>query len=419
MLTKAPRGTKDLIGNEVKTWRKVENKILEVCETFGLEEIRTPIFEHTELFQRGVGETTDIVQKEMYSFQDKGGRNITLKPEGTAGVARAYLENKLYAEAQPTKLFYITPAFRYERPQAGRMRQFHQFGIEMLGSDAPSADAEVISAAYMLLHQLGIHNIELHINSLGGPSCRQKYNMVLSRYLEENMDKLCPTCKERFEKNPLRVLDCKVEGCKTLLKNAPSVLDVLEPECRKHFQDLQELLNQMEVPFIVDPNIVRGLDYYTRTVFEFISNDIGSQGTVCGGGRYNQLVEECGGNPTPAVGFAVGLERLVMTMEAAEGKSTFLPSRDIFIASVGEEALLKAHGFVYKLRNAGFSAEADHMNRSLRAQMKYADKIGARYSIVIGDDEIQRDLGTLKNMDTGETVEIKLSEVVKALTKLL
>lgn len=412
MLTKAPRGTRDLFNNEVKIWRYVENQILDLMDKFGFGEVRTPVFEHTELFQRGVGETTDIVQKEMYSFQDKGGRDITLKPEGTAGAVRAYLENKMYAQAQPTKLFYLTPAFRYERPQAGRLRQFHQFGVEFFGSSEPTADVEVISIANSLLNKLGITNVELHINSLGGPECRQKYNEELKKFLEANKENLCSTCRERMEKNPLRVLDCKVEKCGELVKDAPRILDVLGDECREHFNKVQKLLEGLGIEYVVDPNIVRGLDYYTKTVFEFISKDIGSQGTICGGGRYDKLIEECGGSATPAVGFGIGLERLIMTMEAVNGAMEFPIERDIAIVSIGDAALMKAHSLVYKLRNAGISAEADHMSRSVKAQMKFANKIGAKYSIVIGDDEIESDKVALKNMNTKEIDDIKLSDLV-------
>lgn len=413
MLTKAPRGTKDLFGNEILEWRRVEQVILDVCKDFGFHEIRTPIFEHTELFQRGVGETTDIVQKEMYSFEDKGKRSITLKPEGTAGVARAYIEHNMQAEAQPTKLFYITPAFRYERPQAGRMRQFHQFGVEMFGSKEASADAEVISLASIVLERLGITHVELHINSLGGPECRKKYNEVLKSYLKSHFEELCPTCQERYEKNPLRVLDCKMEKCKNIVAQAPSTIDTLERECREHFDQLQALLTEMKIPFVVDPSIVRGLDYYTRTVFEFISQDIGAQGTVCGGGRYDQLIEECGGKATPAVGFGIGLERLLMVMEAEQGTYTHPLQRDLFIGAIGKEALKKAHGLIHTLRKEGISAEGDHLDRSVRAQMKYANKIGASYSLILGEEELVKEKATLKNMNTGKQEEIQLSQLVE------
>ncbi|NLK96634.1 histidine--tRNA ligase [Defluviitalea saccharophila] len=419
MLTKAPRGTKDLFGSEIIAWQEMEQTIRELCKDFGYGEIRTPMFEHTELFQRGVGETTDIVQKEMYSFQDKKGRNITLKPEGTAGAVRAYLEQKMYADTQPTKLYYITPAFRYEKPQAGRMRQFHQFGIELLGADAPTADVEVITVAAELLKRMGISKVKLHINSLGGPECRKKYNEKLREYLGENLHNLCETCKERFEKNPLRVLDCKNENCGKIVANAPTVLDTLGEECKNHFEMVKTLLDEMGIEYTVDPGIVRGLDYYTRTVFEFISTDIGAQGTICGGGRYNNLVEELGGSPTPAVGFAVGLERLLMVAEAEKGKKEYTPSKDIFIGSIGESALIKAHHLVYQLRQAGISAEADHLGKSVKAQMKYGDKIGAKYSMILGDDEINAGKAVIKNMETREQTEVVLSDIVQAVKGLI
>lgn len=418
MLTKAPRGTKDLFGNEMSAWLEMEDTIRNLCKDFGYGEIRTPMFEHTELFQRGVGETTDIVQKEMYTFEDKKGRSITLKPEGTAGAARAYLEQKMYADTQPTKLYYITPAFRYEKPQAGRMRQFHQFGIELFGAEGPTADVEVITIAAELLSRMGISKVKLHINSLGGPECRKKYNQKLKEYLGGNLDHLCDTCKERFEKNPLRVLDCKNETCGSIVANAPTVLDTLGDECRAHFEMVKTLLDEIGIEYIVDPGIVRGLDYYTRTVFEFISTDIGAQGTICGGGRYNNLVEELGGSPTPAVGFAVGLERLLLVSEAEKGKKEYAPIKDIFIGYIGEKALIKAHSLVYKLRQEGISAESDHLGKSVKAQMKYGDKIGAKYSMILGEDEINSGKAVMKNMETREQIEINLSEIVDIMKKI-
>ncbi|MCT4598012.1 MAG: histidine--tRNA ligase [Vallitalea sp.] len=417
MLTNAPRGTKDIYGSYMNTWKKLEGIVNDICENYGFKEIRTPIFEHTELFQRGVGETTDIVQKEMYSFMDKGERNITLKPEGTAGVVRAYLERKMYADAQPTKLFYLTPAFRYERPQAGRYRQFHQFGVELFGSDKPSADAEVISLAASLLKNLGITNVELHINSLGGPECRKKYNKTLKEFLAKNMDSLCPTCLERYEKNPLRILDCKNEKCKEVLKDAPLAKDELSDECKVHFEELLSLLDAMEIKYIVDPWIVRGLDYYTRTVFEFISNDIGAQGTVCGGGRYDKLIEECGGNATPAVGFGAGIERLIMTMEAVNGEQEYVPTRDIYVGAMGDNAKKTTFSLVNSLRDNNISSETDLMNRSVKAQMKYANKIGCKYSVIIGDNEIEENNVTVKNMETREQTDVKIDELVDFMKK--
>ncbi len=409
MLTQAPKGTKDIFGADMPIWQKIESKMRSLCKNFGIEEIRTPIFEHTELFLRSVGDTTDIVQKEMYTFNDKGNRSITLRPESTAGVARAYIEHGMHNNAQPTKLFYIAPTFRYENTQAGRQRQFHQFGIEMFGSYSPALDAEVISAAASLIEELGIKNIELRINSLGGPECRAKYNKMLKDFIGGNIDHLCKECKERYERNPLRVLDCKEEGCKKIIEKAPSVLDCLGPECKEHFETLKSILDEMGIKYVVDPQIVRGLDYYTRTVFEFVTTSIGAQGTVCGGGRYDGLIEECGGQKTGAVGFGLGMERLILTLEAQNGKEEYKPQRDIYIGSIGNTGFIKSQAITLSLRKGGIIAECDTVGRSVKAQMKYANKIGAKYSVILGDDEIANDKVSLKNMETGETEEIKVS----------
>ena len=416
MITKAPRGTQDLFGDKLKTWVEVENKIKKLASEYGYGEIRTPIFEHTELFLRGVGETTDIVQKEMYSFEDKAGRQITLRPEGTAGVARAFLENKLYAGPLPAKLYYLSnPTFRYERPQSGRYRQFHQFGVELFGSAEPTADAEIIAIGKELLDRVGINKVELHINSLGGPECRKKYNEALKDFIKGNLESLCPTCNERFEKNPLRTLDCKNPDCQKVLEGSPKVIDVLDTECKKHFETVLKLLDEMEIKYIVDSGIVRGLDYYTRTVFEFISNDIGSQGTVCGGGRYDKLIEECGGSHTPAVGFGIGFERLLLVMVAENGAKEYKPERDIFIGSIGEVGMTKAAAIVYKLRQQGISAEGDLLGRSVKAQMKYANKIGAKFTVVLGDNEIEENKAVIKNMNTREQTEVNLDGILEFL----
>lgn len=411
MLTQAPRGTKDLYGSEIESWQKIEQTMREICKTFGIKEIRTPVFEHTELFLRGVGETTDVVQKEMYTFQDKGDRSITLRPESTAGVARAYIEHGMQNNTQPTKLYYIAPTFRYEKAQKGRQRQFHQFGVEMIGSYSPAQDAEAISVAAELIDRLGIRNIELKINSLGGSQCRETYNKKLKEYIGSHLEHLCPTCKERFEKNPLRVLDCKEERCQSILAEAPLVLDCLGEECKAHFQSLQDSLTEMGIPFTIDPKIVRGLDYYTRTVFEFVTNTIGAQGTVCGGGRYDHLIEECGGSKTGAVGFGLGMERLLLTLEAQNGKQEEEPYCLVYLGSMGEMASIKAQGLTYQLRKNGILAECDTVGRSVKAQMKYANKIGAAYSLILGENEIVNNQVVLKNMETGEQQEIKLSEV--------
>lgn len=415
MLTQAPRGTGDIFGEEMNAWHDLENTVRNLCKDYAFYEIRTPIFEHTELFSRGVGETTDIVQKEMYTFNDKGNRSITLKPEGTAGVVRAYLERNLYADVQPTKLYYITPAFRYEKPQAGRMRQFHQFGVELFGSDEPAADAEVIALAAEMLRRLKINNVELNINSLGGPECRKRYNKVLMDFLKTHENELCPTCRERMEKNPLRVLDCKNENCQLILKDAPLMLDNLGVECKAHFESLLSILDAMNINYKVNPWIVRGLDYYTGTVFEFISNEIGAQGTVCGGGRYNGLIEECGGQSTPAVGFGAGIERLLLTIETSNGKTEYENFVDIYVGSIGKEATIKAAALVNELRKNNVCAQMDLLGKSVKAQMKYANKIGARYSIILGDNELSANKGTIKNMITGEQTDISLDNITKTI----
>lgn len=421
MLTQAPKGTKDLYGAEVKAWIKLEETIRLLCEDFGISEIRTPIFEYTDLFKRGVGETTDIVNKEMYTFNDMGKRSITLKPEVTSSVVRAYIENGIIKEGTPpTKFFYISPAFRQENVQKGRQRQFHQFGVEVFGTYNAVEDAQVISLAYTLFKRLGLKNIKLHINSLGCSNCRLEYNKKLKEYISQNISHLCDDCKRRYEKNPLRVLDCKEESCKNIMANAPSILDTLDDECKEHFELLQEVLTQMEIPFIIDSKIVRGLDYYTRTVFEFLSEDLGSQSTVCGGGRYDSLVKEIDGQTEQgAVGFAIGIERLLLIMEAQHGKFIDEPKRDIYIGSIGENAFIKSHALTYKLRQASIKADSDDIGKSVKAQMKYANKIGSKYSMIIGDDEINLNTATVKNMETGEQVQINLNNIIEEIKKLL
>ena len=416
MLTKAPRGTKDITPKDAYKWNYVENKFREICSLFGYEEMRTPVFEHTELFKRSVGDTTDIVQKEMYSFTDKGGRDITLKPEGTAGVVRAFIENKLYADTQPTKLFYITPCFRYERPQAGRQRQFHQFGIEALGSDKPSLDAEVIALAVQFFTEVGLKDLAVSINSVGCPTCRAEYNARLKEYLDKKSDVLCETCLERKDKNPMRVIDCKNPTCKENLNDIPFMVDHICDDCNDHFDKLQTYLKEMDINFVVDKTIVRGLDYYKKTAFEIISNDIGSQSTVCGGGRYDGLVEQLGGpKGVSGIGFALGAERLLLTMENNNIEIENPYATDIFIVTIGDEAKTKSFKLLKDLRTNHISAENDHLDRSVKAQFKYSDKINAKFTIVIGDDELANDTATLKNMSTSEQTTIKLSEIVQEL----
>ncbi len=405
------KGTKDIYGVEVKAWQEIEGKMRRLCETFGIGEIRTPAFEFTELFVRGVGETTDIVQKEMYTFTDDGDRSLTLRPEGTAGAVRAYIEHGMHNQAQPTKLYYISPTFRCENTQAGRQRQFHQFGIEILGSYSAAQDAEVISVATALLEEMGIKGVELRINSLGCPECRARYNRTLKEFIGKNLDKLCDTCKERFEKNPLRVLDCKEEGCQAIIADAPSVLDCLDEECTAHFEKVQAILKENGIPFTVDPKIVRGLDYYTRTVFEFVFDGL----TVCGGGRYDMLVEECGGKPTGAVGFGLGIERLMMILEKLNGSLADMPERDVYIGSMGEAGLMRAQALTFALRKSGVKADCDTVERSVKAQMKYANKIGAKYSVILGDSELESGKVQLKEMETGEAEEVSVADLVEIL----
>lgn len=410
MAIKAPKGTHDVTPQEAAIWQYIEETAREICKEYGYGEIRLPVFEHTELFQRGVGDTTDVVQKEMYTFNDKGGRSITLRPEGTAGVVRAYLENNLYANAQPTKLFYLLSCYRYEKPQAGRLREFHQFGVECFGAQGPAVDAEIISVAHELFRRLGLSDIALHINSIGCPKCRKEYNRKLQEYFEARKDELCETCRDRLYKNTLRILDCKSPVCQEIAKDAPLIIENLCEECEEHFEKLQEYLKIMNIEYQIDPYIVRGLDYYTKTVFEFVSSQIGAQGTVCGGGRYDGLVEELDGVPTPGIGFALGLERLILLLHNV-GITKEPEPLDLFLVALGEKADLYVQNFVYGLRKAGVSCDRDYLSRSFKAQMKYANKTGSRYIIVIGDDEISQDAGKLKNMDTSEETEIRLSDI--------
>lgn len=412
LITKAIKGTKDVLPNESYKNQYIEATCLGVAENFGYKEMRTPVFEHTELFQRGVGDTTDVVQKEMYTFDDKGGRSITLRPEGTAGAARAFLENGLSNEALPQKICYLTSCYRYEKPQAGRLREFHQFGIECFGATSPLADAEMISLAKQIFDELGVKDLHLELNSIGCPECRAEYHKALKEYFSQYKDKLCDTCNDRLERNPMRILDCKSPVCSEIAKGAPVVLDYLCDECREHFQKVKAYLDAANIEYIVNPQIVRGLDYYTKTVFEFVSDAIGSQATVCGGGRYDGLLEELGGQHTPSLGFGMGLERLQLVMEA-QGCNFPEPSRpDLFIVAMGEKATLKAVEIAKDMRDEGFSVVYDLNGRSLRAQMKYADKLGAKFNVVIGDNEVENKVVSLKDMATGESSEINLDTFV-------
>ncbi len=406
-----PKGTKDVLPSESYKWQFIENAAREVAKDFNIREIRTPVFEHTELFLRGVGETTDVVTKEMYTFEDKGGRSITLKPEGTAGAARMFIENGLANAPLPLKAYYITPCYRYERPQAGRLREFHQFGIEVFGTSAPEADAEVIFAASSFLKKLGIRDTRLEINSIGCKSCRAEYNRALKDYFRPHLGEMCATCNERFDKNPLRMIDCKEERCKKITANAPKILDYLCPDCRAHFERVKTLLDGLGVEYAVNPDIVRGLDYYTRTVFEFVSTSIGAQGTVCGGGRYDGLISELGGGNVPAIGFAAGLERLVLLMENTGIPFPEAPVPEVYIAGMDDASRAKAFSLVNGLRTQGISAEGDLMARSVKAQLKYADKLGAKYVVVIGGTELETGVCNVKKMSDGSVTCVPFADI--------
>ena len=412
LITKAIKGTKDVLPSESYKNQYIEATCLSVAEAFGYKEMRTPVFEHTELFQRGVGDTTDVVQKEMYTFDDKGGRSITLRPEGTSGAARAFLENGLSNESLPQKICYLTSCYRYEKPQAGRLREFHQFGIECFGATSPLADAEMIMLAGQVFNELGVKDLHLELNSIGCPECRAEYHKALKEYFSQYTDELCDTCNDRLERNPMRILDCKSPVCSKIAEDAPVVLDYLCDECREHFEKVKAYLTAAGIEYVINPQIVRGLDYYTKTVFEYVSDAIGSQGTVCGGGRYDGLLEELGGQHTPSLGFGMGLERLQLVMEA-QGCDFPEPSKpDLFIVAMGEKATLKAVEIAKDMRDEGFSVVYDLNGRSLRAQMKYADKLGAKFNVVIGDNEVENKVVSLKDMATGESSEINLDTFV-------
>lgn len=412
LITKAIKGTKDVLPKDVHKNQYIEATALDIASKFGYKEIRTPVFEHTELFQRGVGDTTDVVQKEMYTFDDKGGRSITLRPEGTAGAVRSYLENGLCNEALPQKVCYLISCYRYEKPQAGRLREFHQFGVECFGSASPLADAEIIALAKSLFDTLGVKDLSLEINSIGCPTCRAEYHKALKEYFSSRKDELCNTCKSRLDRNPMRILDCKSPICHEIAEGAPVVIDYLCDECKEHFENVQKYLKAQNIEYTINPQIVRGLDYYTKTVFEFVSNSIGAQGTVCGGGRYDGLVEELGGQHTPSLGFAMGIERLMLLMEAQGCEFPEAEKPDLFIVALGEKATLKAVEIAKDMKEEGFSALLDLNQRSVRAQMKYADKLGAKFNVVIGDNEVEAKTAKLKNMQTGEETEINLDTFV-------
>lgn len=418
LLTKAVKGTQDMLPEETGKQRFLENTLFDIAASFGFREIRTPVFEHTELFQRGVGETTDVVQKEMYTFDDKGGRSITLRPEGTAGAVRSFLEHGMFNDALPKKLCYLLNCYRYEKPQAGRWREFQQFGVETLGAASPAADAEIISLASHIFEELDISGISLEINSIGCPECRKNYHAALKEYFSAHKDSLCQTCLDRLDKNPMRILDCKSPVCKEIAASSPVILDYLCDDCKAHFDAVKNYLDGMCIEYTVNPRIVRGLDYYTRTVFEFISSEIGAQGTVCGGGRYDGLIEELGGPAIPALGFGLGTGRLKLVMES-QGK--VLPDDsgcDIYIAPMDTEAGIRAMALVSELRSNFVSAQTDIVGRSLKAQMKYADKIGARYTAVIGSDEIAQGTVNVKNMLSGESTPVALEDFDEGFIRL-
>ena len=414
LVADAIKGTQDLLPKQAYKWQYIEKKTNEVARQFDFKQIRTPVFEKTELFQRGVGDTTDVVQKEMYTFDDKGGRSITLRPEGTAGAMRSVLEHGLFNEALPIKAFYNTSCYRYEKPQAGRLREFHQFGIECIGAPAPSADAEVIMLADTILKELGVKNISLEINSIGCPECRAKYTQALKEYFAKYTDTLCETCNSRLERNPMRILDCKSPVCKDITKDAPVILDYLCDECNEHFEKVKAYLDSAQIEYTINPQIVRGLDYYTKTVFEFITTEIGSQGAVCAGGRYDGLSEDLGGPRLPSLGFAMGIERILVLMEKQGCAFPEDSVADIYIAPMGEKATEFAIKLCKDIRDEGFVAVTDYSGRGLKAQMKYANKIGAKFSIVIGDNEIESKTANLKNMLTGENFEVSLPDGLKS-----
>ena len=410
LITKKIKGTEDVLPKQSYRWQFIEKIMREESRAYGFKEIRTPVFEHTELFARGVGQTTDVVQKEMYTFTTKGGESVTLRPEGTAGAARAVLEHALDNEGLPIKASYFVSCYRYEKPQAGRLREFHQFGLEEYGTQSPAADAELICAAQSVLDRLGLDQIHLELNSIGCPECRAKYNQALREYFGQFKDRLCDTCLSRLEKNPMRLLDCKSPQDQELAKDAPKITDYLCEECENHFSEVKRYLDSAGVEYTVNPKIVRGLDYYTKTVFEFVTDCIGAQGTVCGGGRYDGLIEELGGKHMPSLGFAMGLERLLMVMDA---QGINIPDDDkcaLYIATMGDDAKVKAFELLRRVRECGLIAETDVVGRGLRAQMKYADKIGAKYSLVLGDNELSDNKAKVKNMETGEQTELALDE---------
>ncbi|MGN0941237.1 MAG: histidine--tRNA ligase [Selenomonadaceae bacterium] len=415
MLTQMPRGTKDILPEDVGEWLYVENKIRSICRLFGFQEIRTPMFEHTELFQRGIGDTTDVVEKEMYTFSDRSGRSITLRPENTASAVRAYLEHKLYAESNLVKLFYIGSMFRFDRPQRGRFREFHQFGVEAIGEMNPSVDAEIIILATRFLQSLGLKDLKLSINSVGCPNCRPKYREELKAFFKDKVSEMCDDCRSRYDRNPMRLLDCKVEHDQELAVGAPEITDCLCEECHDHFEKVKEYLTLAGIPFEVDPRLVRGLDYYTKTAFEIKYEPLGAQSAVAGGGRYDGLVEEIGGASTPAVGFACGLERVMLAIETQHLYEAKPENPDVFVVALGDEAKKVAFPLIMKLRDAGIAAQMDYGGRSMKSQMKQANKSGARHAVIIGEDEVKENAVMLRDMSSSEQEKVSLADVISKL----
>ena len=411
IITTSPKGTEDLLPQDSYKWQYLEKKFKETADRYNFKEVRVPTFEHTELFERGVGDTTDVVEKQMYTFNDKGGRSITLRPEGTASVVRSFLQNSLYALPMPMKMFYNIACFRYENKQKGRLREFHQFGVEAFGAGNATMDAEVISLALNFLDSVGLKDLSVNINSIGCPSCRKAYSDALKEYLKPKYDELCDTCKGRFERNPLRIIDCKSEVCQSIVSGAPTLLDYICDDCRDHFEELKACLDGMGIKYTIDSGIVRGLDYYTKTVFEIISGEF----TVCGGGRYDGLVEELGGKSTPAVGFGLGIERLLLRLEETGVEIPQPENVKLYIVPLGEKAVTAAQSIVYNVRKNGISVDTDHVGRGLRASMKYADKLGAQYTMVLGDNEIETGEASIKNMQSGEQETIKLDAIAEYL----
>ncbi len=419
MLNKAPRGTVDIFGEEMSIWHDVEQIIRDISKNHNIEEIRTPIFEYTELFVRGVGESSDIVNKEIYTFLDKKGRSLSLKPEGTACIVRSFIENKMYADTLPKKFFYLSPFFRYEKPQAGRQRQFHQLGVEYFGTDSVYADAEVISVANDLISKFGLKNVRLEINSLGDTECRKNFNESLKRFLAENIDSLCQDCKERYLKNPMRVFDCKNSNCQSILVDAPIITDSLGEQCKSEFEKLKAILTKIGVEYAVNKKLVRGLDYYTKTVFEFICDDIGANSSICGGGRYNNLVEEMSGISVPAVGFGMGMERLILTIKANKDKMLLNKNKTVYIGSMSDDAKIEAIKLASVLRNKNIICENDIVEKNVKQQMKYANKKGIDYVIIIGDSEIETKCIKLKNMETGQQIELNIDDYDEIVQNIL